>query len=834
MRDVERSCTARSATPRVAAAAVLLAALAALAVPAGADSAPPRAEPGSVETIVGPGVCPDAGVLGPKSNAVGALVIDADGTTFVDAGPPELGAVTVVDASGQPASLRTGVPSTPGRLAPDGQGGVLVAAPARVDQHQAGGGIITIAGDPLASQGTASSGDGGPAGEARFAKVLSLASDEAGNVYVADALDEDAGTFRIRFVNRSDEPVSLYPGTAQEITVAPGHIDTIAGAPDSRGGGDGGSALAATLQGKPPALAAMPGRLYMAGYDATGEPATADVRVINLAGRQLTAHGVQVAPGAIQTVAGGGPAGFNGDGGSARRASLGRMPGIGVDAAGNLYLADADHHRVRRVDRAGTISTFAGAGPTSRGGFNGNDRPATRARLDTPFDIGASPGGQVYIADRGNGQLRVVNDEGAIHAAPGNGLQQGWACRDGSSGTWSAAGSRPMEAAPVDVAADDRGHLYFPVATDYARNPLPVIYRRDRSGRVAPVIGALHNRETCSECPVGTTATLKEAPLVRPVAVAIPRSGGLYVLDAAEGRLWLANLGSRPLPAHGLTVAEGTAAVVATDTMRQDAGGGTLAADDRGNVFIADLRQVRRLDERGGLTTIVEGLDIEGLNRPDPPAGCCAMPAGLAVDGDGNLYVSDPFSLHVWYLNQTDEPVTVHGQSVGASDKAVVAGSGERGFGGDGGPAVDAELEEPTALTVGPDGDLYIIDASEHTVRRVDAAGAISTVVGGGSPGFNGDGLQAGVTTLNTPAALATDDCGNLLIADVFNQRVRRWKVLGPCATPVSSDTPAAPTAQATRFGLLAGLAGLGMLLAVGVSAGRRRRRQPARPFQPQ
>lgn len=817
---------------RAAAAAVLVAAMAVVGgpvVPAGAeaaDTAAPRAaERGSVETIVGPGVCPGAGRIDPASNAVGALVVDAEGTTFVDSGPAELGLVTAVDASGQPATLRTGSPGSAGRLASDGSGGLLVASSTHIDQHQPGGGISTLAGDRLADP-AGSTGDAGPAGDARFTQVRALTSDEDANVYVADQLDDNQDAVRIRLINRGDEAVTVYPDTPAEVTIQPGHIDTIAGGQARRGDGDGGLALAANLSGEPPVLAVTAGRLYVAYYDDRGEPATAGVRMINLAGQEVLAHGVRVPAGAIQTVAGGGPAGFGGDGGPARRASIGRMPGIAVDAPGNLYLADADHHRVRKVDTAGVISTFAGSGSTARGGFNGNDRPATAARLDEPVDVAVGPEGHVYFADRGNGQVRVVNEQGAVHAAPGNGAQQGWMCEDDQGRPLSAVDSRPVEAAAVDLATDDDGTLYFPVATNYGRNTLPVIYRREPSGRVAPVLGSLHSDPGCPDdpgCLVGTAEALRDVPLARPVAVTTVHDG-LYVLDADGGRLWLANVGAGPLRAHGVTVSPGTGAVVAADSMRQGAGGGLLAADGRGNVFIADFRQVRRLDDQGELTTVVDGFDVEELDPRHPPNECCAMPAGLAVDAHANLYVSDGFSSRVWYLNLSPEAVTVHGHTVGPGDKAVVAGSGKRGFGGDGGPAVDAELHEPGALTVDARGSLHTIDAGEHTIRQVDRDGVITTVVGDGNPAFNGDGLAAGVTTLNTPTAVATDECGNLLIADVYNQRVRRWNVHGPCTSLVAADQDAS-AATRSRPSLLVALAGLGVLIgAAGIVVGLRLR----------
>lgn len=801
------------------------------AVPADADpTAAPTVDGGSVETIVGPGVCPGPGTPDPASSIVGALAVDAEGTIFVDAGPPALGMVTRVDKSGSPSAIRTAGPSgSSGRLAPDGAGGLLVSSMTHIDHHRARGGIVPLAGDHLARQATPSSGDGGPAGQARFASVVSVASDGAGNVYVADAAGDDAGGVRIRFINRTAATIVLYPGTPSEVTVAPGHIDTIAGGgPRTPQEGESAAASEVLLKGDPPLMAVAAGRLYVSWHDRSLQPATVGVGLVNLGGSPLAAHGAEVPPGSIRTVAGGGPAGFGGDGGPARSARLGRLPGIAADGAGNLYLADAEHHRVRKVDSDGVISTFAGFGPIAQGGYNGNDRFATAARLNEPFGLSVGPDGHLYIADRGNGQVRVVNKDAVINAAPGNGLQRAWVC-DEQGKPLPPGTSRPLPVSPVDVAVGEGSDVFFTVAGNAGRNP--VVYRREASGRVAPVLGGSKDLQPCPACPAPPIVLPGDARLARPVGAAVGRSGGLYVLDAESGgRLWLANLGAKRLSAHGLAVAPGTAASVATDTLGPNGHGGAVAADGRGNVFIADSQQVRRLDDQGKLTTFVERIDVGRLNgvpldRSAGRSSCCAVPAGLAVDGAGNPYVSDAFSARVWYFNQTAQPVTAHGQTVAPGAWAVIAGRGERGFEGDGGPALDAKLQQPGPITVDPGGHLYIADSREHTVRRVDPAGRISTVVGRGTPGFNGDGLQAGVTALSSPAAVATDGCGNLLIADAGNLRLRRWNAGRPCAIPASAG---ATEPAATRWSSVASLVGVGLLLSAVATFGilRHRRRR--------
>ncbi len=188
-------------------------------------------------------------------------------------------------------------------------------------------------------------GDGGPAVRAQFSLPLDLARDAAGNLYVADA-----GNNRIRKIT------------------AEGLMTTVAGSGATgrlQGGfsGDGGPATEAELHG-PSAIAIGP----------AGALIVADA--LNNRVRRIEPNGT------IITVAGNGTEGFRGDGGSATDAELDSPSGLAVDAVGNLYIADTNNHRVRKVTPAGIITTVAGAGPTGylEGGFAGDGGPATAAR----------------------------------------------------------------------------------------------------------------------------------------------------------------------------------------------------------------------------------------------------------------------------------------------------------------------------------------------------------------------------------------------------------------------------------------------------------------------
>ncbi len=136
-------------------------------------------------------------------------------------------------------------------------------------------------------------------------------------------------------------------------------------------------------------------------------------------------------------------------------------------------------------------------------------------------------------------------------------------------------------------------------------------------------------------------------------------------------------------------------------------------------------------------------------------------PNGLALDEKGDLHISDIGSHRILKLDRRGRLV-------------VIAGTGEGGFGGDGGPATKARLFAPHDLAFDTDGNLLIADTYNHRIRRIDRRGIITTVAGNGKAAYSGDNGPATQASLNNPQGLAFDREGGLLIADTFNHVVRR------------------------------------------------------------
>ena len=151
-------------------------------------------------------------------------------------------------------------------------------------------------------------------------------------------------------------------------------------------------------------------------------------------------------------------------------------------------------------------------------------------------------------------------------------------------------------------------------------------------------------------------------------------------------------------------------------------------------------------------------------------------PEGLAMDASGNLYIADSFNVRV---RKVDRYGTI----------TTFAGNGFSGFSGDGGPATLAQLYDPEGVAVDGAGNVYIADSAESRVRKVSASGTITTFAGNGTAGFSGDGGLATLAELNTPKGVAVDGSGNVYIADVYNERIRKVDTSGTITTVAGNGT---------------------------------------------
>ena len=575
----------------------------------------------------------------------------------------------------------------------------------RIRKVDAAGVISTVAGTGTQGYG----GDGGAATSAQLYWPRGVALDGAGNLYIADS-----GNSRIRKVDPA------------------GVISTVAGDGTRGYGGDGDPAVDAQLN-----------RPYGLALDGAGNLYIADT--VNHRIRKVDAAG------AITTVAGDGTFGYGGDGGAAVAAQLASPAGLALDGAGNLYIADNNNHRIRKVDAAGVITTVAGSGMGGfgGGGYGGDGGAATSAQLYWPRGVALDGAGNLYIADSGNSRIRKVDPAGVISTVAGDGTR-------GYGGDGDPAAAAQL-ASPFGVALDGAGNLYI---ADQGNNRIRKV---DAAGAITTVAGG---------GPVGDDGAAVAAQLYWPTGVALDGASNLYIADQNNNRIRKVDAAGAitTVAGDGTLGYSGDGGAATAAQLNRPAG---VAPDGSGNLYIADSgnQRIRKVDAAGVITTVA-GDGTFGYSGDGGAATAAQLnsPRGVALDGSGNLYIADLFNNRIRKVDAAGVITTV-------------AGDGTRGYGGDGGPAVAAQLNRPFGVASDGAGSLYIADNSNHRIRKVDAAGVITTVAGDGTRGSGGDGGAATAAQLNWPRGVALDGSGNLYITDTFNQRIRKVDAAGVIST---------------------------------------------------
>ena len=512
-----------------------------------------------------------------------------------------------------------------------------------------------------------------------------------------------------------------------------GTLSIIAGTGIQGYQGDGGPATSASLSGPTSLAFDSAGNLYFIDLN--------KVRKIDDAGTISTVAGNgQICPYRLQSC---------GDGGPATQAQLALPQQVALDGAGNLYIADTSDMRIRRVDTSGNISTFAGTGVICNGPLFvcGDGGPATSANLDMPSGVVADTSGNVYIADTRDQRVRVVTN-GIIHNFAGTGKhcpKPTSNCGDGGP----ALGGNLFN--PWGLALDKSQNLF--IADELDNRVRKVIVT---TGQINTVIGSGVQGFS------GDGGAPRMAALDQPKGVFADNAGYL-VVDTGNGRIRQASQGTLTTLAGGGAGGDGEAATAATL-----AAPNTVTWDSAGNYYIADTanNRIRKVDTSGNISTVAGtgGLGWTGDGGPAVSATLNA-PTGVAVDASNNIYIGDNGNLVVRRVNASGTITTF----AGSGNPCVLPTNPC----GDGGPATKANVTSVASLAVDGTGNLYIADYFDHRIRKVDTSGTITTVAGTGGKGFTGDGGPAINARLNRPYGVAVNSAGDIFIADSQNNRIR-------------------------------------------------------------
>jgi hypothetical protein len=443
---------------------------------------------GTISTVVGngtPGFSGDGGAgTSAEINLVYGVAADSSGRVFIadayNCVIRELSSGTIKTVagigsscgfSGDGSSATAAQMYYPFGVAVDSSDNMYIADTENIRVRKAalGGTINTVAGNGTLYY----AGNGTPATGASFYNPTSAVPDASGNLYVAD--------FNNCIVRK---------------IAATGTITTLAGTPGLCGySGDGGAATSAMLNHPQKAVSDAAGNVYIAD-------------VYNCVIRK-----VATGTGNITTYAGS-TCGYGGDGGAATSAQLYYPSGLTLDLSGNLYIADYENQRVRKVTSSGTISTVAGNGTA---GYLGDGGLATSAELYSPLDVAVSASGSIYVADYNNVRVRVISSAGIITTFAGNG-----------------AGGFQEDGVPASETS-----LYYPtgVAVDVAGDVLISDYDNNRTRWVngQGTIYTVSGDGTYGFSGDGGVAT--SAEVAQPYGVGVDPAGNIYVADYMNNRI---------------------------------------------------------------------------------------------------------------------------------------------------------------------------------------------------------------------------------------------------------------------------------------------------------
>lgn len=393
----------------------------------------------------------------------------------------------------------------------------------------------------------------------------------------------------------------------------------------------------------------------------------------------------KVSGGIITTVAGaatpGAGSGFSGDGGRATAATFGGSSGVNdvmglaFDSANHLLICDPLNSRLRRIS-GGVINTIAGGGAAL-----GDSGPAVQAQLLFPAKATPDASGNLYIADYGDNRIRQVSG-GRMSTFAGSGDWPG--SFGGDDGPAASAKLRRPQA----VAFDSSGNAYIADCGNFR-------IRKVQNGIISTIVGNGHYQFN------GDNILATDAQIGCVVDLGFDAADNLYFVDTTSLRVRMISNGIiTTLAGNGDTGASGCEKGLAASLPVQT---NALAVQPNGDLYFPSGVCIEKLSK--GMVAPVAGNGTFGSEGDDGPATAAqlARPTGVAVDSSGALYIADRIKPRI--------------RRVLNGVITTIAGDGSYASGGDGGPATSAQLQEPHGLSVGPDGRIYVADISANRIR---------------------------------------------------------------------------------------------------------------------
>ena len=566
---------------------------------------------------------------------------------------------------------------SPRNLAVDSTGLLYVISGHAIRKVTPAGVVTTLAGSASEMGNVDGSGS-----TARFAFPAGVTVDGAGNIFILDAANKVIR--KIASDGSVTTPVSLPPpwgnpqgiaidatgnfyitdpryGTVSKISPT-GVITTFAGMND-RGGTNDGTGTQARFWSPTGIAIDSAGNFYVAdAYSYTIRKITPDGVVTTLAGLSL-----------------GGTTGVYGERGSTdgtgTAARFFYPNGVATDGNGNVYVADTGNNMIRKITPGGAVSTLA----SLAGGSGTTEGTGIVARFWNPGSVGVDRTGNVYVADTSNLTIRKITPVGVVNTFAGSTQSNGVADGTGAAAQFSH---------PAGVAVDNADNVYI---ADRWNTTLRKITPGAAVTTIAGDPGSLGSVDELSQ-------------LNFPFGVAVDGTGTIYWANRRNSTI-------RKITPDGTTTTlagtfDVTGSADGTGTSAQFNFPRGVAVDSAGNVFVADTRNhtIRKITPAGMVTTLAGKAGIPDSTDGNGPDARFNLPASVAVDNAGNVFVADAG-------NQTLRMIAPNGTVTTVGGKAGVIGSSD-------GIGLDARFYDPAWISVDSAGNLYIADSGNHAIRK--------------------------------------------------------------------------------------------------------------------
>ena len=625
----------------------------------------------------------------------------------------------------------------------------------------------------LAGSGKAGFADGTGA-NASFYAPNDITSDTSGNLFVADSYNQ-----RIR-----------------KIVISTGVVTTIAG--NGVYGYVDGAGISASFKNP-----------YGIGIDRSGNLFIADTDNHRI-------RKIIISTGVVSTVAGSGSVGSVNA--TSTSASFYYPYGVAADISGNLFVADCWNHVIRKIVlSSGVVSTLAG---NVVGGFA--DGSATVARFTYPYGVAVDTAGNVYVADKQNGRIRKVTSAGVVSSIAGN-SQQSWVDGVGSNASFYFPSKLALDTDGNLIVTDWYNHKIRKVTLDgvvttlagnvrgfadgVSTGSIPSFFfpsgiAIDTSGNI--IVGDQQNHRIRKVTPNGVVTTIagsgaasfingtgSSATFNVPYGVAVDNSGNIFVADnynhsirkiTAGGVVTTLAGGGSTTPGIG-----GGAFLDGTGTSASFSATSGVIVDTNGNLFVADTlnHRIRKIVISTGVVTTLAGSGSSTFADGTGSGASFSWPIAFALDASGNLFVTDTYNNRIRRIVISSGVVTtIAGSTQGFSD----------------GTGTGALFYGPTGIAIDSSGNLIVADQFNNRIRKISFpngvianGGVVTTIAGGGNTSFT-DGIGA-AASFRRPSGVAIDTSGNIIIGDQQNNRIRKITPSG-LVTTVAGDGYGAPTSS--------------------------------------